>query len=178
MKNKEIWKPIPNFSRYEASNKGRLRSLNYKRSGKTQVLKPAASNDGYLKTVLLNNEGVYKSWTVHLFVCLAFYGDKPKGLEINHMDGVKTNNSINNLEYCTHQENVKHSFNMGLQKPKTGELNGMSKLTYENVKEIRIAKKNGGRYWGRNELAIKFNVTAKHIQDIANNSKLWESVLI
>jgi len=46
---KEIWKPIPNFSRYEASNKGRLRSNNYKNSGKTKVLKPALAK-GYLKT--------------------------------------------------------------------------------------------------------------------------------
>ena len=169
----ETWKAIPNFSRYEASNLGALRSLNYKRTGKVEVLKPAKSNDGYLKTMLLNDSGKYSSWTVHKFVCLAFYGERPEGLEVNHMDGVKTNNAIDNLEYCTHSENMQHSFDAGLQKPKRGELNGMAKLTRLQVGEIREAKKSSGRYWGRNAFAKRFGVSEKHLQDIANNDNLW-----
>jgi hypothetical protein len=85
----EKWEKIPGFSRYEASSLGRLRSTNYKNSGKTKVLKPSDGGDGYLKTMLLNDDGDYKSWGVHKWVALAFIGPKPKGLEINHIDGVK-----------------------------------------------------------------------------------------
>ncbi len=69
----ENWKAIPNFSTYEASDLGRLRSLNYKRSKTIRVLKPAKSKDGYMKTMLLDDNGKYSSWTVHKFVALAFF---------------------------------------------------------------------------------------------------------
>lgn len=170
----EIWKSIPGFSLYEASNCGNIRSLNYKRTNTMKVLKPSKSDDGYLKTMLLNDLGKYKSWTIHNFVALTFLGEKPKNKEINHKDGNKTNNSIENLEYVTRSENCKHSFDIGLQKPKRGELNGMSKLTSVQVAEIRLIAKNGGRYWGRNELAKKYGVTAKHLQDIVNNPESWK----
>ncbi len=170
---KEIWKPIPNFSKYEASNLGRLRSLNYKRTGKVVVLKTSKSKDGYLKTMIKNDDNIYKSWSVHKFVMLTFKGERKKGEEVNHINGIKTDNRAVNLEYVTHSENVQHSFDIGLQKPKRGELNGMSKLNRKQVEYIREAKKTKGRYWGRNELAKKFNVSAKHLQDIANNDKLW-----
>lgn len=172
---KEIWKPIPNFSRYEASDKGRLRSTNYKNSGKTKVLKPALANDGYLKTMLLNDDGKYRSWTVHLFICLTFLGEKPKGYEVNHMDGNKTNNSINNLEYVTRSENIKHAYNYGLITPKVGASNGNSKLTEDDIIAIREhAKKNSPRY-GRDKLADKYGVSSAYIKEIVNGRKTRRS---
>lgn len=171
----EIWKPIPCFGLYEASNFGRIRSLNYKKSKIIKVLTPAISTDGYLKTMLLNDNGIYKSWTVHKFVALAFYGESSK--EINHIDGNKTNNNIDNLEYCTRSENMVHAIKLGLQLPKIGELNGMSKLTNEQVLKIREAKINNGRYWGRNKLADELKISAKHLQKIANNkNNSWSNV--
>jgi len=174
---KEIWKKIPNFSRYEASNFGKLRSSNYKNSGKTKVLKPALSSDGYLKTMLLNDQGVYKSWTVHKFITLAFYGLISKGLEINHIDGVKTNNNIDNLEYVTKSQNVKHAYDMGLATAQRGSLNGNSKLKESDVEDIRNTAKSGGRYYGRKNLAAKYNVSEAHIKDIVNRRRnIWHGV--
>ena len=173
----EVWASIPNFSRYEASNLGRLRSLNYKNSGITKIITPSKSCDGYLKTMLLRDDNKYKSWTAHLFVCLTFYGVKPYGMEINHKDGDKTNNNVSNLEYCTHSENCKHSFDTGLQLPKNGYLNGMAKLTIPQVLEARNAKNTNGRYWGRNEMAKEFGISAKQLQKIVNNTdKSWSNV--
>ena len=109
-----IWKPIIGFSRYEASNTGLLRSLNYKNSKKIVVLKPALSPDGYWSTVLLRDDGRYISIKVHRAVALAFY-DCPAGLEINHIDGNKENNSVENLEWCTTKENIHHAIRTGLR---------------------------------------------------------------
>jgi len=173
----ESWAFIPDFNRYQASNLGRIRSLDYKNSGLIKVLSPAISKGGYYITMLLNNHGKYKSWSVHKFVAMAFFGKIPIGKEINHKDGNKTNNSILNLEYCTRSENCQHSFDIGLQKAKRGELNGMAKLTNDQVLIAREAKKNNGRYWGRNKIAKEFGISAKHLQKIVNNpTESWSNV--
>jgi hypothetical protein len=174
----EIWKPIPGFSRYEASSLGRLKSLNYKRTGTERVLKPGLSPDGYLKTVLLRDSGKYHSWTVHLFIAMAFYGIKPEGKEINHINGTKTDNRPENLEYITHSQNCQHSFDTGLQQPKVGSLNGFSKLTEEQVKEIREYRKSiKSRYYGRERLAQKYGVSSAHIKDIVTRRRnAWHHI--
>ena len=173
----EIWKSIPNFSRYEASTLGRLRSLNYKNSGKTKVLRPADGGDGYLKTMLQNDSGKYRSWGVHKFVAFTFLGDRPEGMEINHIDGVKTNNAPSNLEYCSKSENLKHAYRKNLLIAKKGSLNGKAKLTEKEVAEIRAhAKKHAPRY-GRKELAIKYGVSDGQIKDIVTRRRnIWPHV--
>lgn len=167
----EIWKPIPNFSRYEASSLGNLRSINYKNSGKTKQLKPALSKDGYMKTMLLCDNKKYSSWTVHLFIAITFFGAKEKGFEINHKDCNKANNSIDNLEYCTRSENIKHAYKNNLITPKVGSLNGMSKLNEQQVYEIREHAKNNGKNYGRKNLAVKYNVSECTIKEVVNRRK-------
>ena len=174
---KTIWKTIPNFSNYESSNTGFLRSINYKRSGKKVILKPSESR-GYLKTMLKRDDNKYKSWNVHNFIMLSFKGPKQKGQEVNHIDGNKLNNNINNLEYCTRSENMKHAFDNGLATPKKGELNPSSKLTSDDVKEIRAyvkSKKDQGiRFYGRKKLAEKYNISESHIKDIVSKRRdIW-----
>lgn len=174
---KEIWKAIPKFSRYEASNLGRIRSTNYKNSGKVKILKPALAKDGYLKTMLLNDCGKYCSWTVHRFITLTFLGEKPQKLEINHKDGNKLNNAIDNLEYVTKSENLLHAYKHNLITPKRGSLNGNSKLTEEQVREIRQIAQSGGRYYGRKQLAGKYGVSECCIKEIVNHRKnMWQDV--
>jgi len=169
---KEQWKTIPNFTRYQASNMGNLRSTNYKNSGKTKVLKPALS-DGYLKTMLQLDNGKYKSWMIHRFIMLAWKGE-PNGLQVNHKDGVKTNNHIDNLEYCTISQNIQHAYDMGLMKPKRGSLNGNSKLSDNDVREIRKIVSAGGRYYGRKKLAKRFGISEAHIKDIISSRRgVW-----
>jgi len=169
----EVWKIIPNFNRYMASNLGRIKSLNYKNSGIEKLINPSKSTDGYLKTMLKNNDNKYCSWEVHKFVMRSFYGNY-NGLEVNHKDGNKLNNQLTNLEICTKSENAIHAINNGLWEIKVGEKNGMAKLTKEQVIQAREAKKNNGRFWGRKEIAKSFNISEKHLQKIVNNpDKLW-----
>jgi hypothetical protein len=166
----EIWKKIPNYSRYEVSNFGQLRSLNYKNSKKTKNLKPSITQ-GYYKTMLQNDEKKYCTISVHSIVCLAFLGEKKKGQEINHIDGNKTNNILKNLEYCTHSENIKHAFKLGLSERKVGSKNGMAKLTEKQVLEIREHAAKNGRYYGRKMLAEKYKVCECTIKEVVTRRR-------
>lgn len=179
----EIWKPIEKFyNEYEVSNLGRIRStkkLIYKRNGSTytrisKVLKPALSTDGYLKgSVCFMRKMV--PYTLHRLVAEAFCEKKSDALEVNHINGIKNDNRAENLEWVTHSENCKHSFDIGLQKPKRGSLNGMSKLTDDQVRMVRKMKSDGGRFWGRNEIAKELGIAPKHLQKIVNGKVKYRS---
>ena len=176
-KHGEKWEEIPGFSRYIASSLGRLLSVNYKNSGIIKEIKPALGKDGYFATMLQGDNKKYYSWKVHKWITLAFLGERKEGQEVNHIDGNKQNNHIDNLEYCTRSENCQHSFDIGIQKPKAGELNGMAKLTNEQVLRARKMKAENGRYWGRNELAKEYGISAKHLQKIVNNyDRSWSNI--
>jgi len=175
--NSITWKRIPNYDLYEASNTGLIRSTNYKKSGKIQILKPGLSPDGYLKTMLLNNQGSYNTLAIHKLITLTFFGVKPKGLEINHKNGIKTDNRIKNLEYITRSKNIKHAYDNGLMKPKKGSLNGMAKLTEIDVKAIRQHRIDYGRNYGRKELAERYGISESQIKDIINRRRnIWSHV--
>ena len=163
-------KDIPNFSRYCVDLLGNLYSKNYKNTGKMKVLKPAL-NDGYLKTMLQDDSGKSSTKSVHRIAALAFFGE-PNGLHVNHKNGIKSDNSIENLEYVTISENIIHAYKNNLLTPKRGALNGMSKLTAEQVTEIREhAAKCQSRYYGREELAKKYGVSVATIKDIVTKRR-------
>lgn len=182
----EIWKAIPGYEGYyEASNLGRIRSIErvvpHGRHGtckqKSKVLKPAFDDHKYLR-VALSMGDAFRTYTVHRLVALTFLGPRPEGNQINHKSGIKTDNSVENLEYCTHSENCLHSYRIGLQQPKPGSLNNNAKLTEQDVKEIRqhVAQSNS-RYYGRDELAKKYGVSSAHIKDIVNGRRgAWNHV--
>jgi len=156
---------------------GEIRSLNYKRTGKTKVLKPAINKDGYCATMLQRDDKKYCSWKIHRWIALTFLGPRPDGLQVNHKDGNKQNNAVENLEYITHSENVQHSFDTGLQKPKRGTMNGQAKITENDVREIRAYAKENGPYYGRDELAQKYGISSAHVKDIVNRRRdIWPHV--
>ena len=118
----EIWKPVPNYEgEYEVSSKGRVRSVKANRPDKGHILKAYKNKrNGYLY-LGLSKDGVARTVRVHKIVMMAFnprgeYGKYDKNLTINHIDGDKTNNSVDNLEWCSQKENVRKAIDMGLQK--------------------------------------------------------------
>lgn len=117
--NKEVWKDIPELSGYQASNLGNVRSLNYRKKGIIKELSQYYSNGGYLAVKITRN-GIGRKYLVHILVMWAFNGKNNKR-EINHKDGNKKNNNIENLEYCTRSENILHAYKTGLKKAPSGE---------------------------------------------------------
>ena len=110
----ETWKPIiiekngityDYTGLYEVSDKGRLMSLNYKRTGRKQVLKPGENTDGYLCVKLTKNRE-QEQFTIHRLVAHAFIPNYENLPEINHLDEDKHNNRVENLEYCNRLYNV------------------------------------------------------------------------
>lgn len=136
----EIYKPIKGYEGlYEVSNLGNVKS--FKRS-EPKVLKPKMIK-GY-SIVSLCIKGQRKQIAVHRLVAEAFIKRIPDKNEINHIDGNKTNNSVDNLEWCTHTENVRHAFKTGLiqRKPLTDSQKAYVSLkTKEAMKNPEIREK-------------------------------------
>lgn len=163
MDTKEKWKKTRNYPNYAVSNLGRVRrnkpGIN---THVGKILKPYLTIHGYLCVMLYINKK-RKVVTVHKLVTEAFIGPRPKNREVNHKDGIKTNNCWLNLEYTTKSENMKHAYKLGLMNRK-GENHGRAKLKEKDVLKIRRLYKTG-KYVQR-ELAEMFNIGIKSISDI------------
>lgn len=96
----EIWKDIEGYEgKYQVSNTGEVKSLNYRGSGKTKLLRQTADKDGY-KCVIFCKNGKVKGYKVHRLVAIAFIPNPNSLPIINHKDEDKTNNCVDNLEWC------------------------------------------------------------------------------
>lgn len=138
----EEWKDIPGFEgRYMVSNFCNVKSLNYRGLGKERVLKLGKTGKGYPKISLLTLDGNNNHFMVHRLVMMVFVGKST--LQVNHKDGDKTNNRLDNLEYCTDSENKIHAITMlGTGR---GSRNGFSKLIESDVQNIKALLRDGKR---------------------------------
>lgn len=173
----EVWKDIPGYEGlYQASNLGRVRSLNrvdaLGRRIRGRVLKPGTHLDGYLM-VDLSKGGVAKHYSVHRLILLAFRGESD--LDANHRDGDKANNRLSNLEYVTPSENTQHAYDIGLVVAASGEDHSGSRLTEEEVLAIRNLYDGGNNGHTQQELAELFSVSQQQISRIVNN-KRWTHI--
>lgn len=126
----EEWRPIKNYEGlYEVSSLGRIKSL---RTGR--LMSPAPDSDGYATVSLFKIKRKTYRW--HRLVLEAFVGNTEGKGQINHIDGNKLNNRLENLEWATPSENAIHAYRIGL-KDQRGERNNASKLTMGDVKIIR-----------------------------------------
>lgn len=99
----EIWKDIPEYSGYQISSLGNVRSNKY---GDWRLLKPAVDGAGYL-VVYLRKDNESVRFHVHRLVAQAFV--EGNGSDVNHINGVKIDNQMENLEWCSRSENIKHA---------------------------------------------------------------------
>jgi hypothetical protein len=135
----ENWKQISYAPNYEISDFGNVRSFKRKR-----LLSQKTKKNGYKEVCLYIDKKPYMNY-VHRIVVLEFANILPKYLEVNHIDGVKANNKLGNLEIVTPSENRKHSYHVlgnkiGIYK---GSNHGMSKINEETVLQIRHRYKDG-----------------------------------
>lgn len=83
------WHQIPNFRNYEASKDGLIRTHNWKNTGKTRIMKPAYDNCGYLRTVLIDDDGRYCTVKVHRIIASTFIDNAENKETVNHKNGIK-----------------------------------------------------------------------------------------
>ena len=111
MNTQEIWKPVAECNgEYYVSSWGRVKSLKF---GKERILKPGSSQ-GYLSVIISKTNEKVKCKTIHKLVALAFISNPENKPSVNHKDGNKLNNHIDNLEWNTYKENIQHAWKNGL----------------------------------------------------------------
>lgn len=157
---------IKDHERYEISKCGVIRNI-YTKKIKSQYI----GSTGYYM-VSFSYENKSKPQRVHRLLASTFIKNSTNERFINHIDGNKLNNSLDNLEWCSHSYNMKHAFNTGLIN-NTGEKNGMSKLDFKKVYEIKKLLKTG---LSQQKIANKFNVSRSAILKI-HLGKTWNHVV-
>ena len=151
----EIWRDIRGYvGSYQISNFGRTKSFF---RGKAKILKPFVDKNGYLNVTL----GRGNKNKVHRLVAQAFIPNPDAKPQINHRDGNKMNNHVDNLEWNTSTENNRHAVQIGLMK--SGEDCLDAKLTNEQVAWCRRVHISGDREFGTNALARKLGVSRSAI---------------
>jgi predicted XRE-type DNA-binding protein len=162
----EIWKPLPGWEEYYLiSNKGRVRRYS--------LLKNRVTSWGYEIVSPTTPDKKQSVVMIHRAVLEAFIGPAPSPKHVgNHINGIKTDNRLENLEWVTQSENVRHAYSTGLKKRYHGRTNKSAVLSEEQVSEIlrliaeRIPQK---------EIAQKFGVSRKLVSDIGLG-KRWPHV--
>lgn len=172
----EVWKDITGYEgMYQVSNFGRVKSLgwnkirsqNKKSIRADRILKTQTTHRGYLR-LELNKNGVGIKFVVHRLVALTFLSNEDDKPEINHINGIKSDNRLANLEWCTSKQNKIHAFNNNLSNHARGENHVCSKLKLEQVRDIR-SKFKSGEFKNQTKVAKLFNVTRSSIWCIVNN---------
>lgn len=161
------WRKVAGFPLYEVSDDGQVRSYARTASRNPKPLKTNERDDGYLQVKLQG--GTIKTFTIHKLVFDAFGGAYTG--EINHRDGNKKNNSIDNLEVMSRAENIRHSWALGLRSH-VGTKHPKAKFTDDDIREIRAARSAGKTL---TEIAQRFGVHITAISKIARR-ETWAHV--
>ncbi|WP_417444605.1 NUMOD4 motif-containing HNH endonuclease [Joostella sp.] len=167
----EVWKPIKGFEGvYAISSKGRVKS--FKKDPKGYILSNKNSKGWYLN-IVLKTRNKYKSIKIHRLVAKHFIPNKDNKPFVNHKNGIKTDNRVENLEWCTPSENVKHAV-----KIKPSMLSGLKKYNQE-IKPKKIVQKSLKNkminvFKNSTEAAKKTGVCARNILQVANKKEYKE----
>lgn len=183
----EIWKEIPGYAgKYFASSFGRVRAsekrarhcpkgFEMERTVPEKILITNSNMQGYKRTTLTIN-GNQKFWLVHRIIASTFLPNPDCLPHVNHIDGCKYNNRVENLEWVTHAQNMAHAASLGLTSKATavGMENNAARITDKCVREIKIRLASGE---GRSSIARDYPVSPSAIGQI-KAGRTWAHISI
>jgi hypothetical protein len=133
----EEWRPAFGVPGYSVSSLGRVRNETTRR-----VRKLPPNDKGYVHLSVGSGRN-RKNFSVHRVVASSFLGNDG-GLEVNHLNGDKSDNRVFNLEWCTRSENVRHSHRRLCRKPvRKGDFHALTRVSDEEVAFVRSRVANG-----------------------------------
>lgn len=162
----EYWKVIPGFPGHMASSMGRIKSINHTSNRglpypvKGKIRKQLINKRGYCRIQLIHKG---KNYQAHQLIALTFLENPNNYTSINHINGIKTDNRIENLEWCSHSHNTRHAFDMGLINIPNGVKHWSSCLDEIQVKTIRKCISDGMTAY---KLAKYFKVSQAVVHNI------------
>lgn len=172
---REGWREVLNtLGYYEVSNFGRVRRArpgcgkNGDGTWVGRVLKPEISN-GYPRVCMTFEHQRIRKF-IHVLMMESFVGLCSEGKQVNHKNGIKTCNKLQNLEYVTPGENTRHSFALGLNRGRRADECPTAKLTWHTVREIRRDYRKGVWGFGSVSLGKKYGVNGQTILNIVSGT--------
>lgn len=167
----EIWKPVKNYEYYyEISNFGNIRKIGGKNQYRyykiEKTITPYKDEKGYLRVGLSkDNKRIVKR--VHQLVAQEFIPNPNNYSEVNHINGNKTDNRVENLEWCTHQQNIEHAWGTNLSIPRYGKENKTSKRVKQYDRQLNFIKE-----WDCiSDIERTLKISASHISQVCNGKR-------
>lgn len=154
----QIWKDVVGYQgKYQVSNLGRVKSLNFNNTGKEKIMKQEIFNNGYCMVHF--RKKISKKKLVHRLVWQAFNGKIPQKLQVDHIDANKQNNRLDNLQLLTPSENVKKIY-----------IDNPNYINKGGVKRRKIkCLNNDVIYNSIHQAGRKLNLDFRHISHVLNN---------
>lgn len=164
----EIWKSIEGYEgMYEVSSIGKIKGIPRKFRTNTKILKPLINIKNKYTYVQLSTGGKIKAVRVHRIVAMAFIPNTDNKPYVNHKDGNKSNNCLDNLEWVTESENTQHALDNDLIAK--GEKSYLSKISLETAKYIKYSNKSVRALC--NELNLKY----AHVYNL-RKGLIWKDI--
>lgn len=165
----EQWKDIEQMPGYQVSTLGRVKRLaNGRGQNSKDIIKKLNTKnaDGYTVVNYRTPDGRQHTKPVHRLVALAFIPNPANKETVNHIDGDKSNNRVENLEWCSRTEQMNHAYRLGLKKRAKGSANPNAKLSDADIEFIRTHYIPRDRKFGRPALAKMFGVSYVTIENV------------
>lgn len=169
MEVKELWKPLLEYKGIEVSSIGRIKKAANKRRKERILTEFPKDRDGYYRCSVQKLDGAWTSQPVHRLVAKAFIDNPDNKESVNHIDGDRTNNRVENLEWVTPRENVLHSFKYGARKV-CKEVPKKTILTDFQISQIDPLRS----LYTVNQIAKLFNIEYQSLKNIIHKKKQCE----
>lgn len=169
MEVKELWKPLSEYKGIEVSSIGRIKKASNKRRRQRILTEFPKDRDGYCRCSVQKLNGEWTSQPVHRLVAKAFIENPHSKPHVNHKDGNRSNNCLENLEWVTPRENVLHSYKVGKRKyckevPKTTLLTDFQIGEIDNLRKLYTV----------NQLSKLYNIEYQSLKNIIHKKKQCE----